>query len=171
MAAMDPNRRKFLKHLSLLGVGALIGLGITHATSPSETQLINDYSNAEIKSGRKLVWKDLTEFSDYEVPLKIHEVREGGKPRVRVSVCAYHIDNNGDGIYEKSEEGNYCRMPCKAVCPVDAITIKEHTDPEKSYEGKKAPEIVQENCIGCTKCFRICGFNAIEWINENNLIK
>ena len=166
MAGMDPKRRKFLKHLGLLGFGALIGLGITQATSPSEAKLIEDYSNAELKSGRKLVWKDEAEARTLLDPPKRYEVSTGGKPNVRINVCAYHIDDNGDGEYEPGEEGNYCSMPCRAICPVDAISIIELTDEQNSFKGKKVPEVDTDTCIGCTKCFRICGYNAIQWFNK-----
>jgi NAD-dependent dihydropyrimidine dehydrogenase PreA subunit len=162
---MDPNKRKFLKHLGLLGFGALIGLGITHATSPSANEIINNYSNAEIKSGRKLIWETKVERDDdLDRNTPIREVREGGLPFVNESVCAYHIDDNGDGNYEKSEEVRYCTMPCKDICPVDAITKHENSD--GTFLGKVVPKVNEEKCIGCTKCFRICGYNAIEWINH-----
>jgi uncharacterized Fe-S center protein len=164
MPAMDPKKRKFLKHLGLLGFGALIGLGITQATSPSETQIIQNYSNSEVKKGNKIVWKDVFERENLTEPADIYNVVEGGEPRLKMSACAYHIDDNGDGIYEKSEEVKYCTMPCKAICPVDAITKHELSD--GTYNGKIVPDFDLDKCIGCTKCFQICGYNAIEWINK-----
>ena len=81
MAKMDPNKRKFLKHLGLLGFGALIGLGISHATSPSETELLNNYSKSEIKSGRKLIWETDAERDDsLDMNPPVRDVKEGGKP-------------------------------------------------------------------------------------------
>ena len=163
MAGMDPKRRKFLKHLGLLGFGALIGLGITHATSPTENQIINNHSNAEVKGGNKIVWNNISERETKLYPAQIYSAREGGQPRVMKNVCAYHIDDNGDGIYEKSEEVKYCTMPCEAICPVDAISKHELSD--GTYDGKIIPEVNFDKCIGCTKCFQICGYNAIEWVN------
>jgi NAD-dependent dihydropyrimidine dehydrogenase PreA subunit len=161
---MDQKKRKFLKHLGLLGFGALIALGLAHATSPTETQIIKDYSNAEVKGKRKIVWNDKKEFFNTEMPNKMHSVLEGGEPRVIVAACAHHIDDDGDGIYEKSETVKYCTMPCKDICPVDAITKHEMSD--GTFDGKIVPEVDIEQCIGCTKCFQICGYNAIQWINE-----
>lgn len=164
MAAMDPNKRKFLKHLGLLGMGALIALGISHATSPSETKIINDLSNAEVKNGNKIIWKNKKEVYTLLEPAERYGVREGGVPRVKENVCAYHIDDDGDGNYEKSEEVKYCTMPCKDICPVDAI--KKHELSDGTFDGKIVPLVDEDKCIGCTKCFRICGYNAIDWINE-----
>lgn len=163
MAKMDPKKRKFLKHLGLLGFGALIGLGITHATSPSEAEIINNLSNVEIKSGRKRVWRDEEEFNTELEPAELYKVREGGLPIVKDNVCAYHIDDDADGNYEDSETVKYCTMPCKDVCPVDAITKGENSD--GSFPGKIVPVVDEDKCIGCTRCFRICGYNAIEWFN------
>lgn len=162
MAKMDDNKRKFLKHLGLLGFGSLIGLGIAQATSPSETQILNDWSSSEIKSGRKRIWHDNDERENNLEP-ESHRLREGGVPVVMANVCAYHVDEDGDGIYEKSEQTKYCTMPCKDICPVDAISKVELTD--GTYDGKILPEVDVDKCIGCTKCFRICGYNAIEWLN------
>jgi len=164
MAKMDPKKRKFLKHLGLLGFGALIGLGIAQATSPSETEIINNWSNSEIRSGRKRIWHDQEEFNNELEPVDRYELREGGLPLVKHNVCAYHIDEDGDGIYEDSETVRYCTMPCRDICPVNAITQHELTD--GTYPGKIVPEVNTTKCIGCTKCFRICGYNAIEWINH-----
>ena len=163
MAKMDPKKRKFLKHLGLLGFGALIGLGITHATSPSENDIINNWAKAEIKSGRKRIWKNEEEFDTEIEPAKAYGVREGGLPVVKDNVCAYHIDDDADGNYEKSEETKYCLMPCKDICPVDAVT--KHKNDDGTYKGKIVPSIDEDKCIGCTKCFKICGYNAIEWFN------
>ena len=58
MPKVDEKKRKFLRHLGLLGIGALLGLGIAQATSPSETQIINDLSNTEISKGKKIVWNN-----------------------------------------------------------------------------------------------------------------
>ena len=160
---MDPKKRKFLKHLGLLGFGALIGLGITQATSPSETDIFNRWSNNEIAMGNKLVWRSRDELNNNVAPVESHPVREGGLPVVKENVCAYHIDDNGDGEYNKSETVKYCTMPCKGICPNDAITEHENTD--GTFKGKIVPKIIVEDCIGCTKCFRICGYNAIDWIN------
>lgn len=163
MAAMDDQKRKFLKHLGLLGFGALIALGITHATSPTEDKIILNQSNSEVKSGRKVVWDDKKEFYASEVPKGAHKVREGGEPKIVFAACAHHIDDDGNGIYEKSETNKYCLMPCKDICPVDAISKHEMSD--GTYDGKIVPEVDVEKCIGCTKCFQICGYNAIQWIN------
>ncbi len=160
---MDPRRREFIKHLGLLGFGALIGLGITQATSPSETDILNRWSNKEIQMGNKIIWNDREELKNNLEPLDDHKIVEGGIPVIKENVCAYHIDDNEDGIYAKDETVKYCTMPCKAICPVNAITKRERTD--GSYSGKIVPEVNEDKCIGCTNCFRICGYNAIDWIN------
>ncbi len=168
---MDPKKRKFLKHLGLLGFGALIGLGITHATSPSETEITNRMLDEDLASGRKRIWDSDEEKHIWEsekernenLKPKKHGLRVGGKPIILLNVCAYHADENADGIYESSEEGKYCTMPCKDICPVDAITKHEVTD--GTYDGKIVPQVDVEKCIGCTNCFKYCGYNAIEWVN------
>lgn len=168
---MDPNKRKFLKHLGLLGFGALIGLGITHATSPSDSQILDNWSKSEINSGRKRIWEDDEEKRIWDTERERnenlkpenHELRVGGKPVVLENVCAYHADENADGIYEKGEESKYCTMPCEDICPVDAISKHEVTD--GTYDGKIVPLVDVTKCIGCTNCFKICGYNAIEWVN------
>ena len=170
MAKMDPKRRKFLKHLGLLGFGALIGLGITHLTSPSETDIINRWSNKEIKSGNKRIWENKKELQDQLEPAS-HDIKVGGLPVILANVCAYHIDDNGDGEYEDAEESKYCKMPCRAVCPIKINgkkAIEPHRMSDGTYKGKIMPEVSEVKCIGCTKCFRICGYNAIEWINNRS---
>jgi ferredoxin len=167
MPKVDENKRKFLRHLGLLGIGALLGLGIAQATSPTETQIINDLSNTEIKRGKKIVWNNRFQRNDFLYPPDQYDVRVGGLPIIKENACAYHIDENGDGKYEKSEELKYCTMPCQAVCPVDAITKHENADPEEPLlNGKVVPLVDSTKCIGCTKCFRICGYYAIDWSNE-----
>jgi ferredoxin len=163
-AKMDPKKRKFLKHLGLLGFGALIGLGITQATTPSETDLLNRWSNKEISMGNKIIWQDKLELNNNLEPVEVHGLREGGLPIVKENVCAYHIDDNGDGVYEDSEEVKYCTMPCKGICPVNAISKHENTD--GTFQGKIVPMVDNDQCIGCAKCFRVCGYNAIDWINN-----
>jgi len=169
MAKMDPNKRKFLKHLGLLGFGALLGLGIAHATSPSESDIITNLSNKEIEYGRKRIWENKREKIENIEP-EPHEVRIHGLPFVLENVCAYHIDDNGDGEYEDSEISKYCTMPCRDVCPVKDSkgkkAIEKHRiQTEGTLKGKIIPEVIISKCIGCAKCFRICGYNAIEWFN------
>jgi ferredoxin len=165
MAKVDPKKRKFLKHLGLLGFGALIGLGISHATSTSETEIIKNWSSSEIKAGRKLVWEnDKERYDSLDKNPPPREPRDGGKPWRVEAACAYHIDDDGDGNYEDSETGKYCTMPCKDVCPVDAVSKHEFSG--GTFRGKIMPEFDIVKCIGCTKCFQICGYNAIEWINQ-----
>jgi Fe-S-cluster-containing hydrogenase component 2 len=54
-------------------------------------------------------------------------------------------------------------MPCKIICPVDAIS----KGPLSTItEGAKIGPIVSfSECIGCTRCHKICGYNSIEWVN------
>jgi rubredoxin/Pyruvate/2-oxoacid:ferredoxin oxidoreductase delta subunit len=88
--------------------------------------------------------------------------RDGGQPLVNEAACAFHYDRDGDGVYEDPEAGVYCAMPCRTICPVDAI----HEGPFGTIPGSKRGPIVDfEACIGCGRCHKICGYNSIEWVN------
>jgi rubredoxin len=89
--------------------------------------------------------------------------RSGGQPLINEVACAFHYDEDGDGVYEASEEGIYCTMPCKTICPVDAISKGPFST---ITEGSKiGPNVSFHDCIGCTRCHKICGYNCIEWVN------
>ena len=88
--------------------------------------------------------------------------RSGGQPFINEVACAYHYDKDGDGEFESSEEGVYCTMPCKIICPVDAIS----KGPFSTIAGGKiGPNVAFDDCIGCGRCHKICGYNCIEWVN------
>jgi rubredoxin/NAD-dependent dihydropyrimidine dehydrogenase PreA subunit len=94
--------------------------------------------------------------------------RTGGQPLVNEVVCAFHFDENGDGKYEKSEKDVFCHMPCKAICPVDAITEGDASSVpgEVGDKPKRVPVVDFDSCIRCGRCHKICGYNSIEWVNK-----
>lgn len=180
MAEMDKDKRKFLKHLGILGAGGFIGLLISRVTISRKINLRDEYSDVEIEKGRKKIWKfnpnytyDKTEDPRSE---KAKEFLSGGFPYFNEAVCAYHYDDNGDGIYEKKEIGKYCSAPCIDVCPVHAIKLhsvgsNKIVEGEKVVPGFPQKKLRLENgddteCIGCGYCFKICGYDTIEWINR-----
>jgi rubredoxin len=95
--------------------------------------------------------------------------RTGGQPLINEVVCAYHFDIDGDGDFEDSERGVACSMPCKAICPVDAISegdISGTPPGENNAKSKRGPQVEFDTCIRCGRCHSICGYNSIEWINK-----
>ena len=158
------NKRKFLKHLGILGVGAIIGLGLGAFSYVPDIKIINEYSAVEIASGRKIIWASREEYENSTIPTG-RTFKEGGTPKVNIAACTYHVsenmvDDSKGLVYPDSLKSKYCTMPCKDVCPVDAISVYEAAG-EKSI-----PVIDEDKCTHCGKCFRICGYNAMQWINE-----
>jgi rubredoxin len=88
--------------------------------------------------------------------------RSGGQPLVNEVACAFHYDKDADGVYEASEEGVFCTMPCRTICPVTAIEKGAFSTLEG---GKIGPNVDFDTCIGCGRCHKICGYNCIEWVN------
>jgi NAD-dependent dihydropyrimidine dehydrogenase PreA subunit len=160
----DEKRRKFLKHLGILGVGALIGMGLGAFSYTPDQNITNEYSAVEISSGRKIVWATTEEYENSVTPTG-ESFKEKGLPKINTTACAYHVSENmvddSKGIvYSDSLKSKFCTMPCKDICPVDAISIYE------AQNEKSVPLVDEDKCIGCGKCFKICGYNAIQWINE-----
>lgn len=93
--------------------------------------------------------------------------RTGGQPLINEVVCAYHFDLDGDGKYADEDQGVFCSMPCKAICPVDAIKSGpfSHVESEDD-QPKKGPVVEFDTCIRCGRCHKICGYNSIEWVNK-----
>ena len=60
-------------------------------------------------------------------------------------------------LYERKEECCGCTA-CYAICPKQAITMVEDA------EGFEYPEIVEDKCIKCYICLRVCPFKSEEWI-------
>ena len=92
--------------------------------------------------------------------------RTGGQPLINEVVCAFHFDVDGDGEYDPAEKGVHCSMPCRTICPVDAI--EEHDLSSVHGEGghpKRGPKVDFDTCIRCGRCHKICGYNSIEWVN------
>ncbi len=92
--------------------------------------------------------------------------RSGGQPLVNEVVCAFHFDVDGDGEYDPSERGIHCSMPCRTICPVDAISEGKFASVEgEDSSPKKGPLVDFDTCIRCGRCHKICGYNSIEWVN------
>ena len=155
----DTKKRAFLKHLSILGLGGLIGLGLARFSGKQESNIVEEFAANERARGQKIIWKDKSELASRLEPQADYSLSNGGIPHLNLAACAYHADENGDGKYN-DDPGKYCSMPCQNVCQVDAITVYK-----KSGE-KQHPQVNKELCIGCGKCFKICGYNALQWINE-----
>jgi NAD-dependent dihydropyrimidine dehydrogenase PreA subunit len=93
--------------------------------------------------------------------------RTGGQPIINEVVCAFHFDLDGDGEYADEDKGFYCGMPCRTVCPVDAITEGDFgTIVSEDNQNKRGPVVEFDTCIRCGRCHKICGYNSIEWVNK-----
>lgn len=188
MMPVDEKKRRFLKHLGIIAIGGALGMGLTKLTAKSTDSIVNAYADKQIELNKKFIWESKADFDDprnwedyQEYLLKVNrgrtlDVKKTGAPIVNEVACAY------DTIIPEGEEGNlkdkhyesvYCTAPCKKICPVSVIDTKDNDD---SPEVKKVPTFKGKDfdvtnasgskCIGCGKCFRICGYNAIHWINK-----
>ncbi len=189
---IDENRRKFLKHLTLIGIGGAVGMSLAGLTAPSKTEIRDEYAEDEIKRDRKLVFTLDPSYHDYvlgnsSVPPsgdprgeKDTEFKSGGWPYINEAACAYHYDDDGDGIYEDKEKGKYCTSPCIRICPVNALE-RHSAGKEDIEEGEKVvpgfpskrgksknPLLnfgMDSKCIHCGLCYKVCGYDAIMWVN------
>ncbi len=192
MPGPDPNRRKFLKHLGLIGLGGVAGLGIAHFTSRNSKSFVDEYSKERVKTLKKRIFATKADFdnpenrTDYEGYLDEYrqtsgeemDLKVGGVPYINEVVCAFDIPVTEDDGSAGNLRGVHCTHPCIDVCPVDALSLRtwdmNDLDPDtnKKFPGfKKDGDIDQNvgnntNCIGCAKCFKICGYDAIQWINN-----
>jgi ferredoxin len=95
------------------------------------------------------------------------DFRTGGQPLINEVACAYHFDIDGDGLYDPKEEGIFCSMPCRTICPVDAISPGDFSKVElEDDQPKRGPVVEFDTCIRCGRCHKICGYNSIEWVNR-----
>jgi ferredoxin len=174
------DRRRFLKHLGILGAAGVMGMTLGEVFSPTESDLIDASANTEISNRRKIIWesKEAAEEGDTDEGTTT-ELKSGGFPIVNRRACAYHLPDLETGEYKEISRKNnnqFCRAPCVDVCPVDAILLRE-TDEGRTMPGftKKKGDLNQDwgnddetgktGCIGCTKCFKMCGYDAIQWVN------
>ena len=102
----DEKRRKFLKHLGILGVGALIGLGLSSFSYVPDSDILKEYSSAEISSGRKIIWSTRQEYEGSTTPTG-ETFKDSGIPKLNTTACAYHvsenmIDDSEDIVYSES---------------------------------------------------------------------
>ena len=214
---VDDKKRRFLKHLALVGGAGVLGLAVAQGSTMKAETLIDGLEEAEQQRGYRIVWAterdknnniphSYAEYLDDAEKLGIWECakcnyiyditdgrearfddlpadwvciacggavrddfeqigiafRSGGQPLVNEVACAYHYDKDNDGVWEASEEGVFCTMPCKTICPVEAIS----KDTFGTLAGGKVGPIVEfDTCIGCGRCHKICGYNCIEWVN------
>ncbi len=178
------DRRRFLKHLGILGVAGVMGMSIGEIFSPTESDLIDAAANTEISKRRKLIWATKEDAEIGDPDNAITDLKSGGFPLVNRRACAYHLPNPETGEYEDITEDNeqdyqFCRGPCVDVCPVDAILLRK-TPENRTMAGfpqKKDSDGYSDldrdwgdpreitGCIGCQKCFKMCGYDAIQWIN------
>jgi ferredoxin len=178
------DRRRFMKHLGILGAVGVLGMTIGEFFSPTESALIDTAAETEIAARRKMIWESKTDAEEADPDKAVTDLKSGGFPLVNRRVCAYHLPNFETGEYEKITSANeqdyqFCRGPCVEVCPVDAILLR--TTPENrtmpGFPQKKDSEGYTDldrdwadpqditGCIGCQKCFKMCGYDAIQWVN------
>jgi formate hydrogenlyase subunit 6/NADH:ubiquinone oxidoreductase subunit I len=55
-----------------------------------------------------------------------------------------------------------CRLVCETSCPVDAIKVKTHQDPDTQEEKITAVEVDKIKCFYCHKCELACPYHAIK---------
>jgi Pyruvate/2-oxoacid:ferredoxin oxidoreductase delta subunit len=177
------DRRRFMKHIGILGLAGVMGMSIGEIFSPTESDLIEAAASEEVARGRKMIWNTKQEAID-RIPLaEMPKLKSGGFPRVYEAACAYHLPNEEneyeDITSDNEQDYQFCRGPCVEVCPVDSIHLRKRAN-NKTMSGfpqKKAPTYTDNDrdfgdereitgCIGCTNCFKMCGYNAIEWVNE-----
>ena len=178
---VDEKKRKFLKHLGIIAVGVGLGMGLTKLTAKSTDSIVESYSDKEIEENRKFIWENMADFEDprnwedYQAYLvrvnggRTLPVKKTGAPVVNEVACAYHLEDASGEFHESV----YCTAPCKRICPVSVIETKDDEDTPKikkvpTFKGKKhdVTNASGSKCIGCGKCFRICGYNAIHWVNN-----
>ena len=176
------DRRRFVKHLGILGSVGVLGMTIGEFFSPTESALIDTDTETEISAKRKIIWQSREDAEDSDSENAVTELKSGGFPLVNRRVCAYHMPDFETGEYKKISTRNdnqFCRGPCVEVCPVDAILFRK-TPENRTIPGfsqKKDSEGYSDldrdwadpqditGCIGCQKCFKMCGYDAIQWIN------
>jgi rubredoxin/Pyruvate/2-oxoacid:ferredoxin oxidoreductase delta subunit len=218
----DEEKRRFIKHLGLIGGAGFVGLAIARGASPAQADVLTGLQDAEQERGYRKVWATKRdEENAYGIPYieyldeaerlgiwycttcgYIYDVTDGkqqrfdelpndwicpnpgcegtpksdfvnigigfqsgGQPLINEVACAFHFDIDGDGNYEKSEEGVHCSMPCRTICPVEAIEKGSFSTIEgEDDKPKKGPIVAFDTCIGCGRCHHICGYNTIEWV-------
>ena len=184
---VDKEKRRTMKHLGLIGLGGLAGLAITHFSSRNSSDFVEEYADSRIKAMKKRIWATADDMDDpanrldYDAYLSQYrdthgkniELKVGGIPYINEVVCAYDVLE--DGV---SKVGKHCQHPCMDVCPTNALSIRSwdrgDNDPatNKKFPGFKKKGKTDQNigmnskCIGCGKCFKICGYDAIQWVND-----
>jgi ferredoxin len=175
------DRRRFMKHIGILGIAGVMSMSIGEIFSPNESDLIDAAAQTEIANNRKIIWtsKSKAEIGDTADPdATTTELVSGGFPIVNRAACSYHLQNPQTGEYDpisRKNENQFCKGPCVDVCPVDAIRLRKNVD-GKTMSG--FPQIDRTDlqkdwgdpdygtgCIGCQKCFKMCGYDAIQWVN------
>lgn len=176
------DRRRFLKHIGILGIAGIAGMTLGEILSPTESQLIDQYASNEIKDRRKLIWVTREDAETGDPDNAVTEIVSGGYPFVNERACAYHLSDEETGEFKEiSRENNnqFCKGPCVDVCPVDAILLRERQNGKTmpGFPQKKAEDNYTDDdrdwgeprsltgCIGCQRCFKMCGYDAIQWVN------
>ncbi len=176
------DRRRFLKHVGILGVAGLASMTLGEIFSPTESQLVDQAAQTEIATRRKIIWDSREDAELGDTTRTIDDPKSGGIPLVNRRACAYHLPDPETGEYKeisRRNENQFCKAPCIDVCPVNAIRMRE------TNEGKKMPGFPQKSdargyldedrdwgdprdltdCIGCLRCFKMCGYDTIQWVN------
>ncbi len=177
------DRRRFMKHIGILGLAGVMGMSLGEIFSPTESDLIEAAASEEITENRKYIWIDKDGAKLRDLAKRETAAIPGGFPYVYEAACAYHLPND-EGVYEditsdNEQEFQFCRGPCVEVCPVDSIRLRKRVNnrtmsgfPQKNKDtdtdndrdfGDDRPVT---GCIGCQNCFKMCGYNAIEWVNS-----
>jgi len=120
------DRRRFMKHIGILGVAGVLGMTIGEIFSPTESDLIDAAADTEIANRRKMIWASRQDAEEGDTDKTLTEAKSGGFPYINRRACAYHLPSLETGEYEditddNQQEIHFCRGPCVDVCPVDAI--------------------------------------------------
>jgi Pyruvate/2-oxoacid:ferredoxin oxidoreductase delta subunit len=173
------DRRRFMKHIGILGLAGVMGMSLGEIFSPKESELIEAASDVDIAQRRKMVWETKAD-AEAGVPYEDQiEPESGGFPYVNRRACAYHLPNPETGEYEPISRRNnnqFCRGPCVDVCPTDAIRLRKTSEGRtmSGFPQKNAGDLENDygnpqdvtDCIGCQNCFKMCGYDAIQWVNS-----
>lgn len=178
------DRRRFMKHIGILGIAGVMSMSIGEIFSPNESDLIDADADTEILNRRKIIWDSRADAEIGDIDVATTDLRSGGFPVVNRVACAYHLPNPETGEYEEITKDNeqdyqFCRGPCVDVCPVDSIRLRKTSEGRtmSGFPQKKESDGYSDldrdwgdpreitGCIGCQKCFKMCGYDAIQWIN------
>ena len=125
------DRRRFMKHLGILGIAGVMSMSLGEIFSPNESDLIDAAADTEITNRRKIIWKSRADAEIGDIDSATTDLKSGGFPVVNRVACAYHLPNLDTGEYEeitRKNENQFCKGPCVDVCPVDSIRLRKTSE-------------------------------------------